>query len=181
VDQKQPSRALDVLERVLATGRSVHLVVSGDGPRRDELEADARTRGLTDHLAFLGHRRDVDHVLGAIDILLLTSDVEGIPGVAIEAQMAGCPVITFPLGRVADVVEHGTTGVVLDATDVDAMADAVVHLIDDPDLRDKMSRRARERSVEFSTDRVARRYAEHLLGLVEPDPDAVARRAPGPS
>ena len=66
-----------------------------------------------------------------VDLLLLTSEAEGIPGVAIEALMAGCPVVTVPVGSVAEVVEDGVTGVVMATADPAAMAAAVVSLLDD--------------------------------------------------
>ena len=52
-------------------------------------------------------------MLGALDLLLVTSDAEGIPGIVIEAQMTGCPVVTYPVGAVDVVVDDGQTGVVL--------------------------------------------------------------------
>ena len=115
IEQKRPERALAVLQRVRAAGEPVHLVVAGTGPLRADFEAAAHARGLDQFVHLLGHRDDVEHVLGGIDILLLTSDSEGIPGIVIEATMTGCPVVTFPLGAVGTVVEDGTTGVVLAA------------------------------------------------------------------
>jgi glycosyltransferase involved in cell wall biosynthesis len=179
VEQKSPERALDVLEGVHAAGRRAHLVVGGDGPLRPQLESAVQLRALDGDVTFLGHRRDIEQVLGAIDLLLITSDVEGIPGVAIEAQMAGCPVVTFALGRVADVVAHGATGVVIDGHDVDAMTASVAQLLGDAGARNAMALRARERSVEFSTDRVAQEYAARLTGLVEPVTPAPAATTGG--
>jgi glycosyltransferase involved in cell wall biosynthesis len=167
VEQKRPERALDVLQQLRATGHRVHLVVVGDGPLRPSLDAAARARDVAVDITFLGYRRDVANVLGGLDIVLLTSDVEGIPGVVIEAQMAGCPVVTFPLGRVAEVVDDGTTGVVLPRADVGAMAAAVAVLVTDADARARMGRAARARAREFATDRVAARYAAHLAELVD--------------
>jgi pentatricopeptide repeat protein len=167
VDQKRPERALDVLEQLRARGCAVHLVVAGDGPRRDGLAQEATTRHLEEHVTFLGYRRDVADVLGGLDLLLLTSDVEGIPGVVIEAQMAGCPVVTFPLGRVAEVVADSTTGVVLDRPEIAAMVAAVARLVADPAARARMGEAARARSREFATDRVAVRYSAHLAELVD--------------
>jgi glycosyltransferase involved in cell wall biosynthesis len=174
VEQKRPERALEVLQQLLAAGHRVHLVVVGDGPLRASLEARAREHGVAADVSFLGHRRDVANVLGGLDVVLLTSDVEGIPGVVIEAQMAGCPVVTFPLGRVAEVVDDGTSGVVLARPDVGAMVDAVAALVTDADARTRMGGAARARAREFATDRVAARYSAHLADLV----DRTARGAP---
>jgi glycosyltransferase involved in cell wall biosynthesis len=174
VEQKRPERALDVVQRLRDAGHRVHLVVVGDGPRRASLEATARARGIAADVSFLGHRRDIANVLGGLDVVLLTSDVEGIPGIVIEAQMAGCPVVTFRLGRVAEVVDDGATGVVLPRADVGAMVDAVAALVTDADARARMGRAARARALEFATERVAGRYSDHLAELV----DRTARDVP---
>jgi len=70
-----------------------------------------------------------------VELMLLTSDAEGIPGVAIESLMAGCPVVSFPVGGVDEVVDEGVTGLVVPRHDPALMADAVAALLDDDDRR----------------------------------------------
>lgn len=167
VHQKRPERAIEVLARVLDRGRSAHLVIAGDGELRSELELDVRNRGLTHSVTFLGHRDDVEWVLGAVELTLLTSDTEGIPGVAIESLMAGCPVITFPVGGVCEVVDDGVTGVVLDRHDQALMAEAVLKLLDDDDTRRAMGREGRLQTARFSASATAEIYAERLAALLD--------------
>ena len=177
VDQKQPLRTLDVLEVVLQHGQAAHLVVAGDGPLRPELERAIRMRDLGRHVTLLGHRDDVEQVYAGVELVVLTSDAEGIPGVAIEAQMAGCPVVSFPLGGIRDVVEDGETGVVLDRFDTKLMAEAVLELLADPARRAAMGVRARGRVPEFSAAQAARTYDHHLRTLAaSSSPAAGARR-----
>jgi len=165
VDQKRPERAVEVLSRLRRSGHRAHLVVAGGGPLADELAGAVRAHGLSDHVTLLGHRPDVERILAGVDLLLLTSDVEGIPGVAIEAQMAGCPVVTFPLGGVAEVVQDGVTGIVLTGHDTASMAEQTLHLLDDPARRLRMGEEARARSLQFSTGRTAKTYADRLATL----------------
>jgi glycosyltransferase involved in cell wall biosynthesis len=165
--EKRPERTLDVLARVLAHGQTAHLVVAGDGPLRATFENDARGRGLEEHVSSLGHRPDVERLLGGVDLLLITSDVEGIPGVAIEAQMAGCPVVTFPTGGVREVVEDGRTGVVVDRPDTALMTEHVLRLLGCPDSRQRLGSEGRQRADAFSTARVADEYSDRLVELLE--------------
>ncbi|MGH8977196.1 MAG: glycosyltransferase, partial [Acidimicrobiia bacterium] len=165
IEQKRPERALEVLTRVRASGVDAHLVVAGTGPLEPEFVADARRRTLTDAVHLLGNRDDVETVLGALDLLLLTSDAEGIPGIVIEAQMTGCPVVTFPVGAVGAVVEDGETGVVVARSDTHLMADAVVKLLQEPELRHALGAEGRRRAGQFSTGRAAREYATRLEAL----------------
>ena len=165
--EKRPQRTLDVLAGAMAHGQSAHLVVVGDGPLRPSLERAVHARGLEEHTSFLGHRADVARLLGGVDVLLLTSDIEGIPCVAIEAQMAGCPVVTFPTGGVRDVVEDGVTGVVLDRPDLAVMTEHVLRLLRCPDVRERLGREGRRRADRFSTARVAHEYSARLVELFE--------------
>lgn len=170
---KRADRAVAVAAAVRDRGVPARLVLVGEGPRRTELDAQVAAAGLGDRVTFLGRRTDVEHVLAGADLLLLTSDLEGIPGVAIEALMAGLPVVTVPVGGVAQVVEDGVTGLVLPDAAVDGLADAVVALLADPARRTAMGAAARSRTDRFSTATTARTYAASMRA-------AVARRASGP-
>jgi glycosyltransferase involved in cell wall biosynthesis len=169
VSQKRPERALEVLTRLRFQGCPAHLVVTGTGPLRPELEARAERLGVRTGVTFLGLRHDVEWVLGGVDLVLITSEAEGIPGVAIEALMAGCPIVTVPVGGVTEVVEHGVTGLVLDGDDPAVMAEAVAGLLADGETRTRMSRESRARTDRFSASAAAPVYADRIA-------DALARR-----
>ena len=166
---KRADRALAVHAEVLARDLPAHLVVVGAGPLRPDLEAAAARAGVADRVSFLGRRTDVERILGGAELLLVTSDVEGVPGVAIEAAMAGCPVVSVPVGGVADVVADGVTGLVLADAEIAHLADAVVALLADPTRRGAMSRagRAPDRGVQLGDhgDAVVLGLAARRAGL----------------
>lgn len=166
VDQKRPHLALEVLRALLDDGRPVHLVLVGDGPLRESLERTARAMRLETSVSFLGHRNDVERIFGAVELALITSAAEGIPGVAIEAQMAGCPVVTFRIGAVAEVIEHGVTGVIVDPAEPLEMAEQVSTLLTDDAARTAMGEEARERSTRFSAGETADIYLNRLVSLL---------------
>jgi glycosyltransferase involved in cell wall biosynthesis len=166
IEQKRPERAVAVLAEVREHELDAHLVVAGVGPLEADFVATARRAGVEDAVHLVGHRGDVEQVLGGIDLLLLTSDAEGIPGIVIEAAMTGCPVVTFPLGAVATVVDDGRTGVVLPRADTSLMADTCVTLLQDPARRAAMSRAARAGASQFTTEHAAKEYAHRLEALV---------------
>lgn len=183
VAQKRPERAIQVLAGVRSAGVDAHLVVAGDGPLRSDVEAEVARLGVADHVTLLGFRVDVEEVMGASDVLLMTSDAEGIPGVAIEASMTGCPMVTFPLGGVSEVVRDGETGVVLGRFDTVLMARRVAELLGDRETLDRMGHEGRARSSEFSFSRVAATYAEQLLALRDglvPVPEHQVAEPPAP-
>ncbi|MDZ7673831.1 MAG: glycosyltransferase family 4 protein [Acidimicrobiales bacterium] len=165
VHQKRPVRAVSVLELVRqAEGVDAHLVIAGSGPKRELVEQEIERRGLTGHVTILGHRDDIEQVFAGIDLAILVSSTEGIPGVAIEAAMAGCPLASYPVGGIREVVDHGRTGVVLDESDVGTMATEVAALLRDDGRRSAMSDAARLRhAIHFSAERIAHRYNEVLV------------------
>ncbi len=165
IGQKRPDRALDTLAAVHKLGESADLVVAGDGPLRTDFERDVNARGLAGSVHVLGHRDDIAQILGAVDVFILTSDAEGLPGVLIEAQMAGCAIVTVPVGGVGEVIDDGETGIVVDAIDPDLLAARVVELLRDRPRRRQLGERARRESVRFASSQAAAVYDERLTEL----------------
>ena len=130
-------RPLDLV-RTLAElrGRDVDasLVVVGDGPERESVEALATDLGVHDRCRFLGYRRDMARWYGILDAFLLTSENEGTPVVAIEALASECPVVATRAGGTATVVRDGTSGYLAAIGDIDALADHIRALAADPAL-----------------------------------------------
>ena len=168
VDQKRPERAVEVLAGLVERGRDVQLVVAGAGPLEAAVRGRAVALGVEERTAMLGHRDDVPELLAGLDLLVLTSDDEGVPGIVIEAAMAGCPVVTFPLGGVAEVVADGRTGVVLERPSVAELTAACDRLLGDPAVRAAMSAAARDGAAAWSMEVVADRYEAHLAEVVPP-------------
>jgi glycosyltransferase involved in cell wall biosynthesis len=164
VRQKRVDRALEVLARLGTRGCKAHLVVAG--ALRPDLEAEAERLGVAAAVTFLGHRDDAEQVLAGVDVSLLTRDTECMPGVSIEALMAGCPMVTVPVVGVDRVVEHGITGLVLDGFEPAEMADTVARLLADDEARAAMSRKARSRTDRFSARAAAAVYAERLTAAL---------------
>lgn len=159
--EKDPLAQVDLCERMLPSVPAlVHLFV-GDGPMREELDASVEARGLGEHVRLLGTRADIGDLLGASDVLVLSSLTEGMPGCLIEAGMAGLPAVAFDVAGVPEVLVEGVTGYVVEAGDHAALADRVLELLKDPDGREAMGVAARERCRSaFDIGSVARRYAE---------------------
>lgn len=166
VEQKQPLQAVAAVAALRAAGTDAHLVVVGGGPLRGAVADAVAAGGLGGAVSLLGHRDDVEQVLAGLDVLVLTSSDEGVPGILVEAAMAGCPVVTYPVGGVASVVRHDVTGLVLDRATVDDLVAALRDLLPDRARLDALSAAARAGSAEFTLERVARRYEDHIAALV---------------
>jgi glycosyltransferase involved in cell wall biosynthesis len=176
VEQKRPERAVELVAGLRDRQVDVHLVVAGTGPLAPLVRQKAESLGVSDRVWTIGHRDDVPRVLAGLDLLVLTSDDEGVPGIVIEAAMAGCPVVTFPLGGVADVVADGATGRVLATASVPELIDVTAALVADGERRRAMGDEARARSTQWAMETVATRYEEELTRLVTSQTGATCTR-----
>jgi glycosyltransferase involved in cell wall biosynthesis len=168
VDQKRPERAVSALGHLRTAGTDAHLVVVGDGPRRATVEAAVADAGLGGHVTLLGHRADVPALLAGIDVLVVTSESESMTGTVVEAQMAGCPVVSYPLDGADDAIVNGCSGIVLTKPDTAELALEVAGLVRDPARLASFSHRAAEHGATFATEVLVHEYDARLRELVGP-------------
>jgi glycosyltransferase involved in cell wall biosynthesis len=120
-------------------------LIIGDGERRAELEALVRRQGLAERVRFLGWRQDLDRIYADLDAVVLTSANEGSPVSLIEAMAAARPVVATRVGGVPDLVEHGVSGLLGEAGDPAATAEAIAALLADPERRRALGQAGRKR------------------------------------
>jgi glycosyltransferase involved in cell wall biosynthesis len=145
--------------RRLADRPGVRFVIVGDGELHDRLAASEDAVALGERLVWAGFRRDVPDVCFASDVVMLTSDNEGTPVSLIEAQAAAVPVVSTDVGGVRSVVRDGESGLLAAADATDILAEAVLRLVVDPDLRARMGAAGREHVTALYT--LARLAADH--------------------
>ncbi len=114
------------------------IIVAGDGPLRNELEADVATRGLVGRVRFLGWRDDMPDLMAASSIVVLPSLNEGLPLVALEAMAAGVPVVATAIGGTDEAIVPGITGILVQPRDAAALGVALRTLLDDKELAQRM-------------------------------------------
>jgi glycosyltransferase involved in cell wall biosynthesis len=133
---KRPDRVIEIAKHY----PEVNFIMAGDGELRQELEAMS-----PDNVYFLGVQSS-DEMFSLADIVLLTSDSEGMPLTLIEGQVAGVPAIATDVGSVSEIVEHEATGLVT-STQIEQMISSLGRLMDDSMLRSTMSENARKRAL----------------------------------
>lgn len=150
VGRLQPVKRVDRMIRAVATlrarGLDVELLIVGDGGERAALEAEARSLGVAEWVHFLGARPRLPLSQVLFDIALLTSSSEGVPNALVEAFACGVPCVATDVGGVARLV-GGQHGIVVDATDEAAFADAVEQLARSVELRATLGRQAYDTAV----------------------------------
>jgi glycosyltransferase involved in cell wall biosynthesis len=138
---KRPDRFLDVVSEIKKRGVDLDFFIAGDGELLDMCRERIKKEGLP--VTILGWQSDIERVLSAADIVVLTSDNEGTPLSLIQAGMAGLPVVTTNVGSVPEVVLEGLTGIVT-GLDVQELAVALEKLVNDKVLRSKLGAAAQE-------------------------------------
>jgi glycosyltransferase involved in cell wall biosynthesis len=132
-----------------------------EGAFQASLEREAERLGVRDRVVFAGHREDAASLVGELDLLVLPSWTEGLPGVVLEAMARSRAVVATPVGGTPEVVADGETGLLVPPRDPDALADAVSRLLADPELRRRMGEAGRRRVAEhFTAESMTRRVLE---------------------
>lgn len=134
--------------------RDWRLLVIGDGPRRQALEAAVTRLGLDQRIRFVGHQRNSERWLQALDLFCLPSYAnEGVPQALLQAMLVGLPIVTTPVGSITEAVSDGETALVVPPRDPQALAAALCLLMDDPELAGRLGTAARKAALaRFSLD-----------------------------
>jgi glycosyltransferase involved in cell wall biosynthesis len=133
--EKRPLLWVEAAARVARTCERAWFVLFGQGALRADIEKSARALGIADRLVMPGIVDDVLPAMQAMDVLLLTSYGEGVPNVVLEAQWVGTPVVATDAGGVAEAVELGSTGWIVDPADPARLAERVCWLLSNPETR----------------------------------------------
>lgn len=144
-------KGLDAL--VAAAPRVLHAVpdcrfaIFGEGPLLDDLRAQAASLGVAERFLWLGESRDARSLLDAFDLFVLPSVSEGMPVTILEAMMAAKAVVATDVGGVGELVDDGQTGRIVPARDPQALAEALIALLQDQTRRQAMGAAGRARAT----------------------------------
>jgi glycosyltransferase involved in cell wall biosynthesis len=160
---------LKACAQLIAKNRLVKLLVVGDGPQRQELEALAKSLGISEDVIFCGHRSDVHRIYPALDVYAIPSLTEGMPIALLEAMVFGRSVVASRVGGIPEVVQDGVTGFLVPPRDVDQLAEKMWDILQSPNIAADMGRRAKK-CVEslFDVREWIKKIEGIYLGLTKP-------------
>ena len=138
---KRPDRFLDVVSEIKKRNIDLDFFIAGDGELLDACQERIKRQGLP--VKILGWQSNIERVLSAADIVVLTSDNEGTPLSLIQAGMSTLPVVTTNVGSVPEIVINNVTGIITEL-DVQEIADALEKLFDNEALRRQLGIAAQE-------------------------------------
>jgi len=157
------------LEMLAREGKAAELILVGDGPQLGEARRIARDKGICDRVKFLGLRNVLPELLAPADVFCLASTEESFGLSALEAMASGTAVLGTRVGGVAEVVEDGVSGHLVDVDDQEGFARHLAGLLGDREQAKVMGLAARERATaRFDRRDVVQSYEKIYRDLTEP-------------
>lgn len=141
-EEKRPLLWVEIAQRVTKHMPDAHFLIVGNGPMREQVEVAAR-KALPGNIHFAGHEENTSMALAAMDIFLLTSRVEGLPNVLIEAQAMGVQPVAINVGGAKETMINGETGWLVASSAVSDVASKIVSVLTDKSALSTVSNRAR--------------------------------------
>lgn len=143
LENKGYHRAVEIAAKILPGHPGWEWVICGEGPERPRLEAMIREAGLESQMKLPGLTRDMEPVYSRAAMLVLSSNMEGLPMVLLEGKAHGLPLVAFDIMTgPSDIIEDGVNGFLVKPHDLEDMAGKLGMLMDDASLRSRMSRDA---------------------------------------
>jgi len=123
--QKDPITMVRAVGQLVKRRPKIKLLYAGDGPLRNDVENEIKKFGLENHFHLLGWRRDVPALMGAADIIALSSIYEGLPRVSVQAVVARKPFVGTRVDGTPEIIRDGKNGYLVEPRDPDAFCDAL--------------------------------------------------------
>jgi len=162
-EEKRPLLFVETMARILARVPHVRALIVGVGPLESAVRRRIEELKIGSSVQLLGRRDDAPELMAISSLLLLTSSLEGMPNVVLEAQAVGIPVVASDVGAVSDCIIDGQTGYVVGQDDREGFALRCTQLLENHELRRKLG----ARGTEFVRDSFSRRVmAERYLAVL---------------
>jgi glycosyltransferase involved in cell wall biosynthesis len=164
---------ITAFSRVGAEARNASLYIVGDGPDRGVFEAQARATPHADRIHFLGFCREPAPLLAQADVFVLASRKDPMPLVIAEAREAGCAIVATNVDGIPEGLDHGKAGILVPPCDPDALAAAIIGLLNNQSELSTWRERARSNLGWLHVERAAletMRVYEEALGFVTTPP-----------
>src|SRR5215213_2814541 len=154
--QKNPLDFIRAAAMVIKEYPKVQFLIAGEGSLRPECERLINELGLANKFFLLGYRNDINKILPALTLTVLSSLWEGLPVLFQEAMSAGKPIIANNIDGARDVIINGETGYLVTPRQPREMADRILELLNNDDLSYEMGITAKQHSEQFSSERMVR-------------------------
>lgn len=141
-------------------------LLCGDGPERDALDRAVREAGLSENIILCGSVKDMESMYRSAAMYVLTSEMEGLPMVLLEAKSYGLPIVSFDIETgPGDIVRDGVNGYLVPSGDTETMADRICRLIEETELRRSFSANTTLDMEKFDAERIVGQWEQLMQSL----------------
>jgi L-malate glycosyltransferase len=137
-------------EILLKNNPHFRFVIIGEGPERAAIEAEIQKKNLQDSVLMAGFRKNIPELLKELNVLLLTSKTEGLGTTILDAFACGIPVVATKAGGIPEIVEHKVSGLLADVGNTGQLAEMIVMIIKDENLKKNLIRIAKDKIEKFN-------------------------------
>lgn len=169
VPEKGQSILIKAVAHLIDKGHKLRLRLVGDGSERERLEEQVKQLGVTEQVILEGsvNQDRIRTFYNQADIFVLASFAEGLPVVLMEAMSMEIPCVTTNITGIPELITSGNDGILVAASDVNGLANAIALLMDKPNLRHKIGKEGRQRVLEHyelqkNTERLANIFRRRL-------------------
>lgn len=154
--QKDYFTFIDTVKLAKDAGIQAKFLAIGEGKQKAELEAYAKNQEVNDMLIFTGFRKDITSIFCEIDILLFSSETEGLGTTVLDAMACGVPVVSTNAGGIPEIIEHRVNGYLAKVKSPKGLLDGLKIALNSKEERDLWVKNARQKAQEFSKERMAK-------------------------
>ena len=141
------------------------LVIYGEGPSRDELEALVKELGLVKCVLLPGNISDIHEHIKNAEIFVLSSDYEGMPNALIEAMCLGLPSISTKVSGAKDLIKDHENGLLTELNNQEQLEKAMLELIENKELADKLAKNAAKLNEELEVSKIMQQWIDFIKEL----------------
>ena len=156
--QKNQALLIRAFAQVKEKEKNTKLIIVGEGELRRELEEIIEKYDLKNYVSMLGQCNNVQERLNASDVFVQSSDYEGLPISGLEAMACGLPIISTKAGGTVDIVKNGINGFLVDVGDEDELAQKMIFLAQNKNIREKMGEESRRIVEMFDIEKCTQKY-----------------------
>lgn len=169
-DKKGVEYLIEAMSKIIHTNTCIKLIICGDGPKKSELLDLVERHTLEGYVDFLGFitQEQKRELLCIADIMVIPSiilpdgETEGMPVVLLEGMAAGKAIIATKVSGISDIISHGKNGLLVDQRSASDIADSVLKLINNSDLRTEIGDNAKVSSYQYDWKNISQKYFEIL-------------------
>ncbi len=168
IDWRDQTVIIKAVKKCADVGMNIYLVFVGDGPLRKNLEAESQELGLARRILFLGYRSDVRELNAMSDVFVNMAREEGFGIAVVEAMQAGLPVVLANAGALPELIEDGKSGLLVPAGDINALADVLIMLEQQPEIARRIGDAGRSHAEnKFSIQRYVKEMEKLYMAAIE--------------